>query len=121
MRRFAFILLALVAVAQAQETESTWLTNTTLSCSVKLPSTTLGCFWERPVWVSDALGLELAIAVDAQASLRGESYVSPMFTLAWYGPRASVWLEAAVPDGLLPITGIGRGDWVRFGVTYRFP
>lgn len=126
LRRLLIITIAaMTPLGSANDADSTpsafsILANTTISCSAKLPSAVVGCWWEIPIAV---LGpLELAIAVDAQAALRGgESYLAPQFSIAWYGPTASIWLEVALPAGVTPIPSFGRSDWARFGFSYRWP
>lgn len=94
------------------------LHNATLSCSVKLPSTTVGCFLERPVFVLG--GLELSVGFDAQAVLTGggDSYLAPYGTLAYYAETWSAWLEVMLPELGVPV--LGSPDWMRIGFTYRF-
>lgn len=96
------------------------LSGSTITCSAGLPSGTTACWWEKRVLT---LGdFEVAIAVDAAVTFStGDWYVSPMLSLAWYGPSASVWLEAALPDGILPLPHVGRSDYVRIGFSYSIP
>lgn len=96
------------------------LANSSITCSTAWPSSTTGCWWEKRVLT---LGdFEVAIAVDAAVTFStGDWYVSPMLSLAWYGPSASVWLEAALPDGILPLPHVGRSDYVRIGFSYSIP
>lgn len=96
------------------------LANTTISCSAAWPSTTVGCWIERPILVIGPL--ELAIALDAQVAFSSSpTYLAPMLSLAWYGEAASVWLEVALPEGALGLPHLGRGDWARLGFSYRWP
>lgn len=92
--------------------------NTTLSCSAKLPSITLGCFWERPVLVTGPL--ELAVGIDAQAVLTGggDSHLAVYGVAAWYADAWSAWLEIMLPD-LFGIPLLGASDWLRIGFTLR--
>jgi len=92
------------------------LANTTLSCSAKLPSGLVGCYWERPVWVLGAF--EVAVGIDAQAALNGgDNYIGGYGIFAYYAPTWSAWAELHLPD-LAPV--IGNPDWLRVGFTYRF-
>lgn len=106
----------------AIENQAGFLSGSTISCSTAWPSATFACWWERPVLV---LGdVEVSIALDAQLVLNDtvkESYVAPMFSVAWYRQDASVWLEAALPNGWLPVPHVGRSDWLRLGATWRIP
>lgn len=96
------------------------LANVTVSCSAAWPSTTVGCWLERPILVVGPL--ELAISLDAQVVIGGSpAYLAPMLSLAWYGEAASVWLEVALPEGALGLPHLGRGDWARLGFSYRWP
>lgn len=96
------------------------LANTTISCSAAWPSTTVGCWIERPILVIGPL--ELAIALDAQVAFSSSpTYLAPMLSLAWYGEVASAWLEATLPEGVLGLPHVGRGDWIRLGFSYRWP
>lgn len=94
------------------------LHNATLSCSVKLPSGTLGCFLERPVFVLG--GLEVAVGVDAQAVLTGggDAHLAPYGIIAYYADTWSAWLEVMLPELGVPV--LGAPDWMRVGFTYRF-
>lgn len=104
----------------ATESVAALLSGSTISCSAALPSGTTACWWEKRVLT---LGdFEVAIAVDAAVTFStGEWYVSPMLSLAWYGPTASVWGEVALPDGVLPLPHAGRSDYVRVGFSYSIP
>lgn len=96
------------------------LANSSITCSTAWPSSTTGCWWEKRVLT---LGdFEVAIAVDAAVTFStGEWYVSPMLSLAWYGPTASVWGEVALPADALGIPRLGRSDYVRAGFSYSIP
>ena len=101
------------------------LSNTTLTCSARLPTAVVGCYVERPLFV---LGpVELAIGVDAQAVLHTcvhehgcvGTHVAPYAVLAIYQERWSAWAELRLPEihGLHPI---GDPDWLRAGFSVRF-
>lgn len=97
------------------------LSNTTLTCSARLPAAVIGCYVERPLLVLGSF--EAAIAVDA-AFAYGDpqgTYLAPMLSLAWYGETASVWVEVTLPADALPVPHLGRGDWARIGFSYRWP
>lgn len=121
-RRLLLLLIATLATtATANETADaspfSVLTNTTLSCSLKAPSLTVGCFYERPVFVAGPF--ELAVGVDAQAVLTGgDNHLAPYAIASWYAPNWSAWLEVIFPDLGIPI--LGAPDWLRFGFSYRF-
>lgn len=96
------------------------LSNTTLTCSARLPAAVVGCWIERPLLVLGSF--EAAIAVDA-AFAYGDpqgTYLAPMLSLAWYGETASIWAEVALPADALPVPHLGRGDWARVGFSYRW-
>ncbi len=122
-RRLLLLLIATLATtatandnADAPEPFSV-LTNTTLSCSAKAPSLTVGCFWERPVLVAG--NLELAVGVDAQAVLTGgDAHLAPYAIVSWFADTWSAWLEVVFPDLGVPV--IGAPDWLRVGFTMRF-
>lgn len=94
------------------------MANTTLSCRAKLPSITLGCFWERSVLVIGTL--ELAVGIDAQATLTGggDSHVAAYAVAAWYADTWSACLDIMLPD-LAEIPLIGASDWLCIGFTLR--
>jgi len=99
----------------------TVLANVTISCSAAWPSTTIGCFIERPVFVLG--GLELAVGLDAQAVITGgldAAHLAPYGILAYYAGTWSAWLEAQLPE-LASIPTIGSPDWLRAGFTLRIP
>lgn len=122
MRLLLLLLIATLAtIGNANETADakpfSVLTNTTLSCSLKAPSLTVGCYYERPVFVAGPL--ELSVGVDAQAALTGgDAHLAPYATAAWYAPTWSAWVEVIFPDLGIPV--IGAPDWLRVGFTYRF-
>lgn len=111
------VAMMLLGNANAEDGEPfSVLANTTLSCSAKLPSGLVGCYWERPVLVLG--GFEVAIGIDAQAALNGgDTYVGGYGILAYYAPTWSAWAELHLPE-LAPV--IGNPDWFRVGFTYRF-
>lgn len=95
------------------------LANATVSCSAAWPSTTVGCFVERPVLVLG--GLELAVGVDAQALLSGtldDAHLAPYGILAYYADTWSAWLELRLPE-LAPT--IGNPEYLRVGFSLRIP
>lgn len=102
------------------ESVASLLSGSTITCSAALPSGTTACWWEKRILT---LGdFEVAIAVDAAVTFStGEWYVSPMLSLAWYGPAASVWGEVALPADALGIPRLGRSDYVRAGFSYSIP
>lgn len=104
----------------ATDSVAGFLSGSTITCSAALPSGTTACWWEKRILT---LGdFEVAVALDASITLStGEWYVSPMLSLAWYGPTASVWGEVALPDGVLPLPHVGRSDYVRIGFSYSIP
>jgi len=69
----------------ATESVAGLLSGSTVTCSAALPSGTTACWWEKRILT---LGdFEVAVAVDAAVTFNtGEWYVSPMFSVAWYGP-----------------------------------
>ena len=95
------------------------LSNTTLTCSARLPATVVGCFVERPVLVLGAF--EVAVGVDAQAALTNDyrGHLAPYAILAYYGEALSAWVELRLPElaGLHPL---GDPDYLRLGLSYRF-
>ena len=97
------------------------LANATISCSAAWPSTTVGCWLERPILVVGPL--ELAISLDAQAVLTGalaDSHLAPYLIVAAYLESWSAWAEVRLPE-LSGIPVIGSPDWLRIGFTYRIP
>lgn len=90
------------------------LSNTTLTCSARLPAAVVGCWIERPLLVLGAF--EVAIGVDAQAALTNayRGHLAPYAVLAYYGEALSAWAEIRLPelDGLQPL---GDPDWLRLG------
>lgn len=95
------------------------LSNTTVTCSARLPAAVVGCFVERPVLV---LGdFELALGIDAQAALTDayRGHLAPYAVLAYYGEALSAWVEVRLPElaGLHPL---GDPDYLRIGFSYRF-
>ena len=96
---------------------ASFFTNSTLTCSARLPSAVLGCFWERPI---ATLGpVELAVGVDAQAALRGAvgGHVAAYIVAAVYLDSWSAWVEVFTPEVMPPI---GSPDWLRTGFSIRF-
>lgn len=97
------------------------LAGSSITCSTAWPSATVGCWWERPIWVVG--DVEIALGVDAQAVLTGswgDAHLAPYMIVAWYGAMASAWLEVRLPDlGGIPV--LGDSDWLRAGVTIRVP
>src|SRR5690606_8427440 len=94
------------------------LSNTTLSCSARLPAAVVGCFVERPVLV---LGpFEVALGVDAQAAFSDahRGHLAPYAVLAWYADTWSAWAELRLPElaGLHPL---GDPDFLRLGFSLR--
>lgn len=97
------------------------LANSTISCSSAWPSTTVGCFWERPVLVVGAL--EVAVGLDAQAVLTGslsDAHLAPYLIVAAYLDSWSAWAEVRLPE-LSGIPVFGAPDWLRVGFTIRIP
>lgn len=97
------------------------LANATVSCSAAWPSTTVGCWLEKPLIVLG--GLELAIGVDAQAAFKGtwdDAHLAPYVIAAVYFDAWSVWMEARLPE-LSGIPVLGTSDTLRLGFTYRIP
>ena len=97
------------------------LANSTISCSAAWPSTTLGCFWERPVLVLGSF--EVAVGLDTQAALTGsweDAHLAPYLIVAAYLESWSAWAEVRLPE-LSGIPVIGSPDWLRIGFTYRIP
>lgn len=96
------------------------LSGSTVTCSAALPSGTMACWWERRVLT---LGdVEVAVALDAAlVASTGTWYVTPMASVAWYGPTASVWGEVALPADVLGIPRLGRSDWLRIGLSWTIP
>lgn len=96
------------------------LSNTTLTCSARLPAAVVGCYIERPLLVLFNT-VELAIGVDAQAALTDayRGHLAPYAVLAFYGETASAWIELRLPElaGLHPL---GDPDYLRIGFSYRF-
>jgi len=96
------------------------LAGSSITCSSTWPSAVVGCFWERPVLVLGAL--ELALGVDAQATLSGsfdDMHLAPYLIAAWYGEQASAWAELRLPE-LSGVPVLGSPDWLRVGFTLRF-
>ncbi len=97
------------------------LAGSSITCSSAWPSATVGCWWERPLWVVG--DVELALGVDAQTVLSGtldDAHLAPYMIVAWYGAMASAWLEVRLPNlGGIPL--LGDSDWLRAGVTIRVP
>ena len=91
---------------------------TTLSCSAAIPSVSLGCFIERPVFVLGSI--EVAFGVDARAVLTDfeRSSLAPYGILGLYEPSWSAWVEVALPNTRVPV--LGRPDFLRVGFTWRF-
>lgn len=116
----------LLASALAAEPDATTdsvaslLSGSTVTCSAALPSGTMACWWERRVLT---LGdVEVAVALDAAlVASTGGWYVTPMASVAWYGPTASVWGEVALPADMLGIPRLGRSDWLRIGLSWTIP
>lgn len=110
------------------------LANATISCSAAWPSTTVGCWLERPILVVGPL--ELAISLDAQVVIGGspvgldaqtvltgalaDSHLAPYLIVAAYLESWSAWAEVRLPE-LSGIPVIGSPDWLRIGFTYRIP
>lgn len=129
LRLLATILACLLSVSAAEDGSTTEpiaqpafsvLSNTTVTCSARLPAAVVGCFVERPVLV---LGdFELALGIDAQAAFSDahRGHLAPYAVLAWYADTWSAWAELRLPElaGLHPL---GDPDYLRVGVTYRFP
>lgn len=126
MRLLLLLLATLATTANANGTDDanttedvapfSVLANATLSCSLKAPSLTVGCYLERPVLVAGPL--ELSVGVDAQAALTGgESHLAPYASASWYGGTWSAWIEVIFPDLGIPI--LGAPDWLRLGFTLR--
>lgn len=90
------------------------LSNTTLTCSARLPAAVVGCFVERPVLVLGAF--EVALGVDAQVALSGSQghHLAPYLLAAYYTASWSAWAEIRLPElnGLQPL---GDPDWLRLG------
>lgn len=123
MRRLLLLLIATLATtatandnADAPEPFSV-LTNTTLSCSLRLPDPIVGCYWERPVMVVGPF--EVAVGVDAQAALSrpAESIVGGYVSVAAYYPTWSAWAELHLPR-VAPV--VGNPVWFRAGFSMRF-
>lgn len=97
------------------------LAGSTITCSSAWPSATIGCWWERPIWVVG--DVELALGVDAQAVLSGglnDAHLAPYLVVAAYLETWSAWLEVRLPDlGGIPV--LGDSDWLRAGMTIRVP
>lgn len=132
MRRLTLLLaiaLATMSPASAQDAaeptsnpgEFSILAGSSITCSTAWPSATVGCWWERPVWVVG--DVELAVGVDAQAVLTGtwdDAHLAPYLVLAAYLETWSAWLEVRLPDlGGIPV--LGDSDWLRAGMTIRVP
>ncbi len=97
------------------------LANTTISCSAAWPSTSVGCFWERPLLVLGAF--EVALGIDAQAVLAGsldDAHLAAYAVVAYYADTWSAWTELRLPQ-ISGIPTIGSPDWLRAGFTLRFP
>lgn len=97
------------------------LAGSSITCSTAWPSSTTGCWWERPVLVLGAV--ELAVGVDAQAVLTGglnDAHLAPYVILAAYLDTWSAWAEVRLPE-LAGIPVLGSPDWLRAGFTLRFP
>lgn len=97
------------------------LANSTISCSSAWPSTTLGCFWERPVLVVG--NIEVAVGLDAQAVLTGslaDAHLAPYLIVAAYLDSWSAWTEVRLPE-LAGVKPLGSADWLRLGFTIRIP
>jgi len=97
------------------------LAGSSITCSSTWPSAVVGCFWERPVLVLGAL--ELALGVDAQATLSGsfdDMHLAPYLITAYYADAWSAWVEVRLPElGGIPV--LGSSDWLRAGFAYRIP
>ena len=129
MRRLHLLLitfLATMSLASAQDVDASpsppfsVLAGSSITCSSTWPSAVVGCFWERPVLVLGAL--ELALGVDAQATLSGsfdDMHLAPYLIAAWYGEQASAWAELRLPE-LSGVPVLGSPDWLRVGFTLRF-
>jgi len=118
--------LATMSLASAQDVDASpsppfsVLAGSSITCSSTWPSAVVGCFWERPVLVLGAL--ELALGVDAQATLSGsfdDMHLAPYLIAAWYGEQASAWAELRLPE-LSGVPVLGSPDWLRVGFTLRF-
>lgn len=63
---------------------------------------------------------EVALGVDAQASLTGaaQGHLAPYLIAAWYATDWSAWAEVRLPElhGLHPL---GDPDWLRLGFSLR--
>lgn len=119
----AMMLLASALAAEPDATTdsvASLLSGSTVTCSAALPSGTMACWWERRVLT---LGdVEVAVALDAAVvASTGAWYVTPMASVAWYGPTASVWGEVALPADVLGIPRLGRSDWLRIGLSWTIP
>lgn len=133
MRRLLATLLALTllgsALAEGEGQDTTEngsvapafsvLSNTTLTCSARLPAAVVGCFLERPVLTLGAF--EVAVGVDAQAALTdaAQGHLAPYVVAAYYGETLAAWIELRLPEihGLHPL---GDPDFLRAGFSYRF-
>lgn len=119
----AMMLLASALAAEPDATTdsvASLLSGSTVTCSAALPSGTMACWWERRVLT---LGdVEVAVALDAAVvASTGAWYVTPMASVAWYGPTASVWGEVALPADVLGVPRLGRSDWLRIGLSWTIP
>lgn len=120
-------ILATMSLASAQDADAnpsppfSVLAGSSITCSSTWPSAVVGCFWERPVLVLGAL--ELALGVDAQATLSGsfdDMHLAPYLIAAYYGDAWSAWVEVRLPElGGIPV--LGSPDWLRAGFAYRIP
>jgi len=120
-------ILATMSLASAQDADASpsppfsVLAGSSITCSSTWPSAVVGCFWERPILVLGAL--ELAIGLDAQATLSGsfdDMHLAPYAIGAFYADGWSAWVEVRLPE-LGGIKPIGDSNWLRAGFTLRFP
>lgn len=129
MRRLHLLLitiLALTPLGSAQDADAkpsppfSVLAGSSITCSTAWPSSTTGCWWERPVLVLGAF--EVAVGIDAQAVLTSglnDAHLAPYVILAAYLDTWSAWAELRLPE-LSGVPVLGSPDWLRVGFTLRF-
>lgn len=88
-----------------------------VTCQVALPPYAT-CFYERTGW--QLLGLEGAYGVEVSLDFsKGDILaLSPYTILGYYAEDYAWWVEARLPDDIVPI--IGSTDFLRAGFTVRW-
>jgi hypothetical protein len=91
--------------------------DSSVTCQVALPPY-VTCFYERSGWALWGLEGAYGIQVSLDFSKDDIAALSPYAVLGYYADDYAWWIEARLPDDIVPV--IGSSDFVRAGVTYRW-